>query len=166
MLEDEINTHLDQGCDVAPKITTLALKTPVKATGNLHSFIKAPSISSTKKYKTPLNSNTKKNNTQTAILAASPGFDDDPATKNTFSSNQAQKLPKKQKRVHDKPLAELIRPQSLTDYMGQQNLIGAGTMLKSLIDQNKLPNMLLWGPPGCGKTTLARIMGKLFVRNS
>lgn len=56
------------------------------------------------------------------------------------------------------PLAERMRPQSLDDYIGQSHLVGPGAVLRRLIDSGRLPSFILWGPPGVGKTTLAKII--------
>ncbi len=56
------------------------------------------------------------------------------------------------------PLAERMRPQSLDDLYGQQHLVGNGGVLRSAIQHGKLPSMILWGPPGTGKTTIANII--------
>jgi putative ATPase len=56
------------------------------------------------------------------------------------------------------PLAERMRPTTLTDFIGQEHLIGRGKLLSELIDQGKIPSLLLWGPPGSGKTTMATIL--------
>ncbi|WP_417909456.1 replication-associated recombination protein A [Candidatus Electronema sp. PJ] len=56
------------------------------------------------------------------------------------------------------PLAERMRPQQLADFVGQEHLVGQGRLLHDLISQGKLPSLLLWGPPGSGKTTLANIL--------
>lgn len=58
------------------------------------------------------------------------------------------------------PLSEQLRPQVLEDIVGQEHLLRPESFLKQLIDQKKPISILLWGPPGCGKTTLARIYGK------
>ncbi|MGN6416763.1 MAG: replication-associated recombination protein A [Pseudobacter sp.] len=56
------------------------------------------------------------------------------------------------------PLAERLRPQSLDQLVGQQHLAGKGSILRTSIEQGKVPSMILWGPPGTGKTTIANII--------
>ena len=58
------------------------------------------------------------------------------------------------------PLAERVRPQSLSDFTGQSLIIGSGSLLENAISQNSLFSMILWGPPGSGKTTLAKIISR------
>src|SRR5215470_12400572 len=56
------------------------------------------------------------------------------------------------------PLAERLRPQSLDQLVGQKHLTGKGSILRAAIEQGKVPSMILWGPPGTGKTTIANII--------
>ena len=60
----------------------------------------------------------------------------------------------------NKPLADRIRPDSLNDFLGQDELVGKGKLLRQAIESDQVPSMIFWGPPGSGKTTLAYIIAK------
>jgi putative ATPase len=66
------------------------------------------------------------------------------------------------KREPDAPLADALRPRSLDEVVGQQHLIGPGKPLRLAFESGKPHSMILWGPPGSGKTTIARLMAKAF----
>ncbi len=59
------------------------------------------------------------------------------------------------------PLAERLRPQTLDDVVGQQHLVGKGSVLRKMIDTGRIPSIIFWGPPGVGKTTLANIISNV-----
>ena len=62
------------------------------------------------------------------------------------------------------PLAERMRPETLDDYIGQEHLTGKESVLRRVIEQGNIPSMVLWGPPGVGKTTMAAIISNTLSR--
>ncbi|MEN6619784.1 MAG: replication-associated recombination protein A [Rikenellaceae bacterium] len=62
------------------------------------------------------------------------------------------------------PLPERMRPKTLANYVGQDHLVGQGSVLRKMIESDNLPSFILWGPPGVGKTTLARIIANQLER--
>ncbi|KAK5645768.1 hypothetical protein RI129_004232 [Pyrocoelia pectoralis] len=63
------------------------------------------------------------------------------------------------------PLAKQMQPKSLDDFFGQNRVLGKDTILRSLLEKNEITNMILWGPPGCGKTSLANVIQEICKEN-
>ena len=63
-------------------------------------------------------------------------------------------------RIFTTPLASRMRPETLEDFAGQKHLLDHGKVLRNMIDQDNVQSMIFWGPPGVGKTTLAKIIAK------
>ncbi|CAM2106202.1 ATPase WRNIP1 [Caretta caretta] len=68
-------------------------------------------------------------------------------------------------KLEGKPLADKLRPGTLGDYVGQDQVLGEQTLLRSLLEADEIPSLVLWGPPGCGKTTLAHIIASNSKKN-
>lgn len=62
------------------------------------------------------------------------------------------------------PLADRMRPRTLDEFMGQEHLVGPGRIIRAAIESDNIPSMILWGPPGCGKTTLAQVIAQVTRR--
>ncbi len=84
---------------------------------------------------------------QTSFIEAAPPENADAGSSRNDSSLDAKA-----------PLAARIRPQTLDDFVGQDHLVGDNGPIRKLIERGSIPSMIFWGPPGCGKTTLAEII--------
>ena len=56
------------------------------------------------------------------------------------------------------PLADTLRPKTLEEFAGQEHLVGKNGPIRKMLENKKVTSMILWGPPGCGKTTLAKLI--------
>lgn len=65
----------------------------------------------------------------------------------------------------NQPLAYRVRPTTLDQFVGQEQLVGKGKVLREIIESDQLPSLIFWGPPGVGKTTLAEIIARRPRRN-
>lgn len=85
--------------------------------------------------------------------AAEPGPSGEETVKNPTAVSVGQRpgLSLRSLLTLDKPLAEMLRPNSLDEYFGQSKVIGEQTLIRSLLDTQDIPSLILWGPPGCGK---------------
>ena len=83
-----------------------------------------------------------------------PGNKTDAATMDLFE-HQAEKAT-----AGSRPLADRMRPAVLDDFIGQEQAVGKDSLIRSAILEDRIFSMILWGPPGCGKTTLARIIAR------
>src|SRR5659263_326476 len=64
----------------------------------------------------------------------------------------------------NQPLAERLRPRALSEFFGQEHLVGKNAVLRKVIESGNIPSFILWGPPGVGKTTLAGIIANTLKR--
>ncbi|CAG9098376.1 unnamed protein product [Plutella xylostella] len=103
----------------------------------------------------------KKRDPSTQSEAASKGINIKPTSSNVTSNQSAGFKNLDQPSTKSIPLAERMRPISLDDIVGQKESFGAGSMLRSMLEHKKVPNMILWGPPGCGKTSLANVVSAM-----
>lgn len=74
-----------------------------------------------------------------------------PSVSNSETEKNINHLPARNLLSLNKPLAEVLRPNTLEDYFGQNKVVGQQTLIRSLLESQEIPSLILWGPPGCGK---------------
>ncbi|KAG5316357.1 WRIP1 ATPase, partial [Acromyrmex insinuator] len=89
---------------------------------------------------------------------SSQSFRDEEDAPQKSTENECKKL---RGNGRDVPLAEQMRPTSLLNFVGQKHILGPRTILSELLQKGEIPNMILWGPPGCGKTSLANVIAHM-----
>uniref|UniRef100_A0A3B5M913 WRN helicase interacting protein 1 n=1 Tax=Xiphophorus couchianus TaxID=32473 RepID=A0A3B5M913_9TELE len=94
---------------------------------------------------------------RSAAVSGSTGTET-PSVSNSDTEKNINHLPARNLLSLNKPLAEVLRPNTLEDYFGQNKVVGQQTLIRSLLESQEIPSLILWGPPGCGKTTLAHII--------
>ncbi|KAJ8655039.1 hypothetical protein O0I10_009246 [Lichtheimia ornata] len=176
-----INAHIDSGCSTAA-VNSTSTEGPTK-----QSQLSFSSPDTNKPVKmAPLFSNKRSNESATKSSSATsipkPSKPTQPSSSTTSSSKSTSTSPqmkrmasessssttpentKKQRRDPSReamPLAAKVRPASLSEFVGQEELLGENGVLRTLMQCDRIPSMVLWGPPGCGKTTVARIISKM-----
>ncbi|XP_017540856.1 ATPase WRNIP1 [Pygocentrus nattereri] len=97
--------------------------------------------------------------TKTAEAKATESEKEPNTTTTSSSSSSTTSAMRRESLLNtDKPLAEQLRPTTLEEYFGQNKVVGEQTLLRSLLQSQEIPSLIFWGPPGCGKTTLAHII--------
>lgn len=113
---------------------------------------------------------------KTNTLSASPGTAKRKFNDGFFASSKQEKAGtsredgpqiKKEKKAFDfsTPLAKQLQPKSLEEFFGQNHIMGKNAVLRKLLENGEIPNMILWGPPGCGKTSLSSIIHEICKDN-
>lgn len=117
------------------------------------------------KYSSPTNNNNKRHQTSDEKtfgifnLAKKTKLDVKPLVEKESKPETSSKQPSNvAKSKPEPPLAESIRAERFEDYVGQQQVVGEGSIIRKLLNSSNIPSMIFWGPPGCGKTTLAHII--------
>ncbi|XP_074030809.1 ATPase WRNIP1 [Leptinotarsa decemlineata] len=90
-----------------------------------------------------------------------------------INSSQNQPSPSATSKILEKPpdmsfvvpLAKKVQPKTFEEFLGQHKVLGKSTVLRSLLEKGEIPNMILWGPPGCGKTSLSGILREICSKN-
>lgn len=115
---------------------------------------KASTDSSSKRLKLHQNGQETQNKVTEELLSLQHSSSPSLGQKKGIEHNKGQKS----KSSQFTPLAERMRPKTLAEYVGQTQAVGNNSLLRTLLEADEIPSMIFWGPPGCGKTTLAHII--------
>ncbi|GAB0095744.1 Winged helix-like DNA-binding domain superfamily [Sergentomyia squamirostris] len=156
-IESHVNRCLfltsSEGSEVDDKNKTVPAKRPFSI------FEKSPTVSSSKKVRVAVPGGSKSSNPVDSggVIDVSDEDEDGSIIDVVNPVQEKAKEPPKSSTI-TKPLAESVRPDNLDDYIGQEHVMSENAVLRTVLEKNEIPSMILWGPPGCGKTTLAHIV--------
>jgi putative ATPase len=157
--ELNINRHIDSGCESFADDSPPTTQQNAPKSTQAASFFQTPAA---KRTQSILTSTQAVNGTPAPKATQTPTATQKRPIEDIQDEDNPQPLPKRSKNVNLEkaaPLAERMRPQSLDDVQGQE-LVGPKGVLRSLIETDRVPSMVLWGGPGTGKTTIARLIAK------
>ncbi|GAA5857006.1 hypothetical protein JCM9279_007311 [Rhodotorula babjevae] len=148
--EQSVGLHLDFGCSSAASTSSAG---PSSASQSTSAPPAASKKTTEKKRKVP----------PTSAAVRDAPLSSSPANRQAIPAPPSSKKPRTSTASFleaAKPLPELVRPRTLEDFVGQEHLLGKGALLRGLIESDHLGSCLFWGPPGTGKTTIARVIAK------
>ncbi|KAI0745327.1 hypothetical protein C8Q76DRAFT_852066 [Earliella scabrosa] len=154
VLERDINAHLDSNCSDEPRPTSTFSSTQrggKKAQASLTSLFTPSGKSQAAYYAQPSSSKSGLTRKRSQVEDAAPADTTPLKRPRVTASSRLQSAA---------PLAERLRPRSLEEFVGQPHLTEPGSLLMSHLDRGATGSIVFWGPPGCGKTTLARLLAK------
>ncbi|GCB20452.1 ATPase WRNIP1 homolog C26H5.02c [Aspergillus awamori] len=152
----KVNEHLDSGCQKFIAITHLQSTTSSTLSENDCNYLQPTEQRQSKE-------NRRSTGPSASVTGSSKRAVSQPNS-NTTRKKPHTGLATEGKILRHAPLAEQVRPRCFDEIVGQKSLIGPNGTLRRLIEQDELPNLILWGPPGSGKTTIARIIGPMMRR--
>ncbi|KAI9034953.1 ATPase WRNIP1 [Aspergillus affinis] len=162
-----VNEHLDSGCRafIATHLQCRASSTLIENDCEQHESCTSPQETTEQHQLKDGYKSTVPLAVNSMLKRAVPQQESNTARKKPDIGPSSTELETKRLNLRDAPLAEHVRPRCFNEIVGQESLIGPNGTLRRLIEQDNLPNLILWGPPGSGKTTIARIIAPIMRRN-